>query len=122
MNFLELFTQHFYKFIITAFLGGVTYFIKKLVGIYRESVRVKQQQTLHEVEEQKQIKKGLLSLLRFRINRLYVHIKEQQFITLDEEFDLDDLYNAYSALGGNGETKRRFELIKEHYEVKDCDK
>lgn len=69
-------------------------------------------------EEQELIKVGMLAILRFRANRLCVVIKEQGFMTIDEKIDLEDLYSAYSSLGGNSRTHELFEYTIKEYPIR----
>ena len=77
-------------------------------------------------DEQKEIaqktdlmQNGMLALLRFRVNRLCIHIKEQGFMTIDEKLDLEDLYKAYENLGGNSRTHEMYAYTMSTYKVVD---
>lgn len=48
------------------------------------------------------IQEGLVSLLRYRINRNTQRYLDQGYITITQRDDLEHLYNSYKALGGNG--------------------
>ena len=111
--------EHFYKILVTGFFAGLGFLGKAFLNAYKKSVETKKQAQEHEVKEQELIKEGLISLLRFRINRLCTHAKEQGFLYIDEKGDLDDLFKSYIALGGNSSTKRRYEFTCNEYATKD---
>ena len=73
----------------------------------------------NESEEQELLKQGVLALLRFRVNRMCMRIKEKSFMTLDEKLDLDDIYKAYELLGGNSRTHLIYEETIKRYEIKE---
>lgn len=77
---------------------------------------------LYEYEQQSRdqelIKHGMLAILRSRVNRLCTVIKEQGFMTIDEKIDLEDLYSAYEALGGNSRTHELYEFTVKNFPVK----
>ena len=57
-------------------------------------------------------------LLRYRVNRLCKVIQEKGYMTIDEKIDLDDLYSAYEAHGGNSRTHEMYEYTISKYEIK----
>lgn len=65
------------------------------------------------------LKDGMLSLLRFRVNRLCSLAIEQGYLYVDERLDLDELFRSYELLGGNSQTKSRYTHIISKYETKD---
>lgn len=70
-------------------------------------------------QEQALLKNGMLALLRFRINHLIRCIRENGCMTIDEKFDLKDLYEAYEGLGGNSRTHDLYDDTIKRYPVKD---
>lgn len=48
------------------------------------------------------IREGLLSMLRYRINRNTQRYLDQGYITITQRDDLEHLYTSYKDLGGNG--------------------
>lgn len=103
--FLEFFIKHFFQFIIGAFFAFLSFVSGKAYTVYKKSIELKQEAIKNEREEQALIKMALLSLLRFRINRLCTHIANQGYMTIDERHDLTDLFDSYKALGGNSRTE-----------------
>ena len=52
---------------------------------------------------------GIKSLLRYRINRECQRTVNRGWITSDEIEDINDLYESYRSLGGNGTVKKFYE-------------
>ena len=52
---------------------------------------------------------GIKSLLRYRINRECQRTVNRGWITSEEIEDLNDLYESYRSLGGNGTVKKFYE-------------
>lgn len=48
------------------------------------------------------VSQGMVVILHFRLNRECLRIQKKGYMTLGERQDLEDIYNAYAALGGNG--------------------
>ena len=128
-NFIKVFTDYSYQWIIGVFFAFLSYIAKKFYTVYKQSVEnqkkirekeieAQKEAAKRESEEQELIKFGMLAILRFRVNRLCSVIKEQGFITLDEKIDLDDLYLAYEKLGGNSRTHELYEYTVKNYEIK----
>lgn len=115
----EAFTNHAVAWILGLFFGALTFLVNKVVNSVMKTQKMKRQQIIDETTEQDNIKKGLLSLLRFRINRMCYSIKVKGFMTSDERFDMNDMYEAYTILGGNGKTKIMVDYILSHYDIKD---
>lgn len=121
---IDKFLNHLISWAISGFLFFVGLMLKKAVNIYKkkvtdasdlaiEKLQHEKEQAEKERLEQNQLKEGLLSLLRYRINRICAGIKEKGEMTLDEQTDLQDMFSAYEQLGGNGRTKRLYqEIIK----------
>lgn len=118
---IDVFTNHATAWILGLFFGALTFLVNKVVNSIIKTQKMKRQQMIDETTEQDNIKKGLLSLLRFRINRMCYSIKVKGFMTSDERFDITDMYSAYITLGGNGKTKIMIDYILSHYDIKDDD-
>ena len=118
---IDIFTNHATAWILGLFFGALTFLVNKVVNSIIKTQKMKRQQMIDETTEQDNIKKGLLSLLRFRINRMCYSIKVKGFMTSDERFDINDMYSAYITLGGNGKTKIMIDYILSHYDIKDDD-
>lgn len=54
-------------------------------------------------EQSKALSNGVCVLLHFRLMRECDRVEEQGFITPIQREDIEDIYNAYHALGGNGQ-------------------
>ncbi|WP_124058486.1 hypothetical protein [Vaginisenegalia massiliensis] len=106
-----LFINHMMEAIVASFFIGIGWIFNKGVKAYREHLEFKEARMSEESTEQDLIKQGVLSLLRFRINRICKIVKENGEMTLDEKQDLDDMMKAYANLGGNGRTKMLYEEI-----------
>lgn len=127
-NFIKVFTDYSYQWIIGVFFAFLSYIAKKFYTVYKQSVENQKKIREKEIQAQKEMaekeskeqalmKYGVLALLRFRVNRLCALIKEQKYMTIDQKLDLIDLYNAYEALGGNSRTHILYEEIIK-YDVK----
>lgn len=116
---VEIFANHATAWILGLFFGTLTFLVNKVVNSIMKTQKMKRQQIIDETTEQDNIKKGLLSLLRFRINRICYAIKVKGFMTSGERFDMTDMYEAYIILGGNGKTKITVDYILSHYDIKD---
>lgn len=109
--FKAAFTTHFIQTVVIAIFTLAGWALKKGFKIYEEKIT-------KESKEQELLKKGVLALLRFRINRICGVIEEQGYVTLDQKNDLSDLYFAYSLLGGNSKTKIRYENVMDNFPMK----
>lgn len=125
-TFLNILANNFMEFIVTLFLGGLTFLGKKFFQVFKENVEInkreeerkrklKEEKLELQTQEQEVIKQGLLALLRFRINRLCVHVRDNNYMSVDEQRDLEDLYSAYKALGGNSRTHIVYNKIMNEY-------
>ncbi|SEP91718.1 hypothetical protein SAMN04488558_10381 [Ignavigranum ruoffiae] len=117
--FKQMFTTHLFQTIIVGFFALGSWLANRAVNAYRQSVNNKRRQMENESEEQELLKQGVLALLRFRVNRMCMRIKEKSFMTLDEKLDLDDIYKAYELLGGNSRTHLIYEETIKRYEIKE---
>lgn len=51
---------------------------------------------------------GMVVILHFRLNRECLRVQHKKCMTLGERQDLEDIFNAYAALGGNGTGKQLY--------------
>lgn len=125
-EFLELLNRNFMELVVSLFLAFLAYLGKKFLQVLKENneLKKKEEETRREIrekdikeqkEEQQAIKEGVLALLRFRINRLCIHIDSKQEMTIDEQRDLEELYCAYEKLGGNSRTHIMFDKIMKQF-------
>ena len=98
-------------------IGG--WLINKAIGVFKDHLRLKREAMEHESTEQDLIKQWVLALLRFRVNRLCVSIKNKGYMTIDEKLDLDDIYKSYELLGGNSRTHLIYEETLKKYELRE---
>lgn len=98
-------------------IGG--WLMNKAIGVFKDHLRLKREALEHESAEQDLIKQGVLALLRFRVNRLCVLIKQKGYMTIDEKLDLVDIYKSYELLGGNSRTHLIYEETMKNYKVKE---
>lgn len=98
-------------------IGG--WLLNKSIGVLKDHLRLKREAMEHESTEQDLIKQGVLALLRFRVNRLCVSIKNKGYMTIDEKLDLDDIYKSYELLGGNSRTHLIYEETMKNYELRE---
>lgn len=107
---LEVAKNHLMEIIVTGFFSALLLTIRKGVQVFK--IRVE-----NEVNEQELIKQGVVSLLRFRINRLCATIEKNGEITIDCKLDLEDMYKVYKLLNQNGRTKIRVEECFKNYPI-----
>lgn len=117
-----MFIDNFYKFLVTGFFTFITITLRNTFKYYKKSVEMKQKALENDKAEQALLKQGMLSLLRFRIHRLCIHIAGQGYMTIDEKNDLVDLYESYKNLGGNSRTQIVYENIIDSFEVRNVSK
>lgn len=63
--------------------------------------------------KQMAIEEGIQALLRDRIILAYNHYMEKGFMPIYAHENVDELYNQYHALGGNGTVTKLIEKLKE---------
>ena len=51
---------------------------------------------------------GMVVILHFRLNRECLRVQHKKCMSLGERQDLEDIFNAYAALGGNGTGKQLY--------------
>ena len=111
--------DHLVAVIVTGVFTIGGWLLNKSIGVFKDHLRLKREAMEHESAEQDLIKQGVLALLRFRVNRLCVSIKNKGYMTIDEKLDLDDIYKSYELLGGNSRTHLIYEETVKKYQVKE---
>lgn len=114
--------NHLVAVIVTGVFTIGGWLLNKSIGVFKDHLRLKREAMEHESAEQDLIKQGVLALLRFRVNRLCVSIKNKGYMTIDEKLDLDDIYKSYELLGGNSRTHLIYEETMKNYKVKEEEK
>lgn len=112
-----VFADHAVTWIIGLFFTAMTYLVNNAVRAIIKTQKLKQSAIQAESLEQEQIKEGLVTLLRFRIERIYDAVKKRGKITADERYDLSYMFHTYEALGGNGKTKMMVDYLLEKYDI-----
>jgi len=112
-----VFADHAVTWIVGLFFTAMTYLVNTAVRSIIKTQRLKQKVIQSESLEQEQIKEGLITLLRFRIERIYDTVKDRGSITTDERYDLSYMFHTYEALGGNGKTKMMVDFLLEKYDI-----
>lgn len=64
-------------------------------------------------KKQEAIEEGIQALLRDRIIRAYNHYIEKGFLPIYAHENIEELYNQYHALGGNGTITKLIEKLRE---------
>ena len=111
--------DHLVAVIVTGVFTIGGWLLNKTIGVFKDHLRLKREAMEHESTEQDLIKQGVLALLRFRVNRLCVSIKNKGYMTIDEKLDLDDIYKSYELLGGNSRTHLIYEETLKKYELRE---
>ena len=111
--------DHLVAVIVTGVFTIGGWLMNKAIGVFKDHLRLKREAMEHESTEQDLIKQGVLALLRFRVNRLCVSIKNKGYMTIDEKLDLDDIYKSYELLGGNSRTHLIYEETLKKYELRE---
>ena len=114
--------DHLVAVIVTGVFTIGGWLLNKSIGVLKDHLRLKREAMEHESTEQDLIKQGVLALLRFRVNRLCVAIKQKGYMTIDEKLDLTDIYKSYEMLGGNSRTHLVYEETMKNYKVKEEEK
>ena len=108
------FSSHFYQWLFGGFFSFLTVIISLSYKRFLKHLHTKEQTRVSETEEQQDIKAGVKSLLKFRINMLARDIVMQGYSSLDQREDLDDMFRSYKRLGGNGRTQKKYEKANEY--------
>lgn len=112
-----IFADHAITWIVGLFFSAMTYLVNSAVKSIIKTQKLKQSAIQAESLEQEQIKEGLITLLRYRIGRIYDIVKKRGSITADERYDLSYMFHTYEALGGNGKTKMMVDYLLEKYDI-----
>lgn len=111
--------NHLVAVIVTGVFTIGGWLLNKSIGVFKDHLRLKREAMEHESAEQDFIKQGVLALLRFRVNRLCMAIKQKGYMTIDEKLELDDIYKSYELLGGNSRTHLIYEETLKKYELRE---
>lgn len=111
--------DHLVAVIVTGVFTIGGWLLNKSIGVFKDHLRLKREALEHESAEQDLIKQGVLALLRFRVNRLCVTIKNKGYMTIDEKLDLVDIYKSYELLGGNSRTHLIYEETMKNYKLRE---
>ena len=111
--------NHLVAVVVTGIFTIGGWLLNKSIGVFKDHLRLKREAMEHESAEQDLIKQGVLALLRFRVNRLCMVIKQKGYMTIDEKLDLDDIYKSYELLGGNSRTHLIYEETLKKYELRE---
>ena len=112
-----IFADHAITWIVGLFFSAMTYLVNNAVRSIIKTQKLKQSAIQAESLEQDRIKEGLVTLLRYRIGRIYDAAKKRGSITADERYDLSYMFHTYEALGGNGKTKMMVDYLLEKYDI-----
>lgn len=108
------FSSHFYQWLFGGFFSFLTVIISMAYKRFLKHLHAREQTRVSETEEQQDIKAGVKSLLKFRLNKLTTDIFIQGYSTLDQREDLDDMFRSYKKLGGNGRTAKKYAKTLEY--------
>ena len=88
---------------VTALISSLA---SALVASIVARIRTKSDKTQKEIdrekEEMKALKVGMRAMLWQEINHVYIEAKDNHGMTPDERRNLENIYEAYHGLGGNG--------------------
>lgn len=97
--------------IILSVVSGLLVFI--LQSVIRENRQLHKQRKQENAETDQALRNGVLSLLRIQLIEYYdKYMRQKEDIPLYILENWDDMYSAYSALGGNGTIKRMNDATK----------
>lgn len=113
-QFTSTFSSHFYQWLFGGFFSFLTIIISMSYKRFLKHLHAREQTRASETEEQQDIKSGVKSLLKFRLNRLTSEIITQGYSTLDQREDLEDMFRSYKKLGGNGRTEKKYTKAVEY--------
>lgn len=108
------FSSHFYQWLFGGFFSFLTVIISLAYKRFLKHLNTKEQSRVLETEEQQDIKAGVKSLLKFRLNKLTSDIFIQGYSTLDQREDIEDMFRSYKKLGGNGRTEKKYAKALEY--------
>ena len=102
------FSSNFYQWLFGGFFSFLTVIISLAYKRVLKHLQTKEQTKVSETDEQQDIKAGVKSLLKFRLNKLTSDVFMQGYSTLDQREDLEDMFRSYKKLGGNGRTEKKY--------------
>lgn len=105
---MEQLSGQFFHWLFGGFFSFLTVIISLAYNRFLKHLHTKEQSKVSETEEQQDIKSGVKSLLKFRLNRLTSEIITQGYSSLDQREDLEDMFRSYKKLGGNGRTEKKY--------------
>lgn len=91
----------------------LNYWIEVLFGIIIACWTVAYKRLCKKIKEQECVKLGVQALLRDRIVQSYNHYLEKDYCPIYARENVDELYEQYHALGGNGTVTGLVEKLKE---------
>lgn len=97
----EFIAQYWLEFILTAISSGAVFIMKKVYNDFKK-----------ESEEQKSMRAGMVAMLHDTLFKNCEQYLKRGEITAAELNNLENLYNSYHALGGNGTGTELFERCK----------
>jgi hypothetical protein len=98
----EWMTKYWLQTIFGAIVASITFFGKR-----------KMRELECKLKEQEAIKMGMQALLRDRIIQSYNHYLEKGFCPIYARDNIQNLYNQYHNLGGNGTVTKLVEKLSE---------
>lgn len=107
-DLVKSFSSNFYQWLFGGFFSFLTLIISLGYKRFLAHLKVKENTRVMESEEQKDIKDGVKALLKFRVNKLSTDVIEKEWASLDEREDLEDMFNSYKKLGGNGRAEKKY--------------
>lgn len=88
---------------VTALISSLA---SALVASIVARIRTKTDKTQKEIDKEKEemdaLKLGMRAMLWQEINHIFTEAKNNKGLTVDERHNLENIYQAYHALGGNG--------------------
>ena len=111
---MDQLSGQFFQWLFGSFFSFLTVIISLAYKRFLKYLHTREQTRVSETEEQKDIKSGVKSLLKFRLNRLTSEIITQGYSSLDQREDLEDMFRAYKKLGGNGRTEKKYAKALEY--------
>ena len=98
---LDFIKQYWLEFLLTCITGGATIILKKIYSEFKKTVT-----------DNKVMKQGLVALLHNSLFRNCTEYIKRGEISANELDNLEELYNSYHSLGGNGTGTALYERCK----------
>ena len=89
-----------------------------LVGLISGAIQKKAAVKLADSDCQKAIKKALCDLIRITLYRLFKEAQDCEVITMEELSNWNELYDSYTALGGNSYMHDLNDIYHEFHVIK----